>query len=561
MTAGTESQKINPLLDLNKIDINVGGGSGFDKVTFDSLLTSLKSETIDRSPAPKNDYHAEQAKRNQEYADRNNSIGNRSDEKRTQDNNRDIERTDKTDETGKSNESYRAETERQKTKYADSKSKSDENEISTDSSAINKDSEQSNESKENETSEGNAVKIGSLLFELANTKTAELTNAAANTEGAAAVTTDTEQESGQGLKNGALLNELLKGKTDETVTNTSANGKEAQGQAGLKVGDLLKDLVNAQATQEGKNQAEEAKGENAKAINTEALKTENGLKVGEQIKTTADVKTNGIEKELANVTAKQTNADSEITDTEVDELIKKLDNNGNADKKSDIKQDQVKEHKLQDFMAQKDTQESNNAKATISKVQPGMVENLFRESGVKPNVNATAKTAGENSDTNNISALSDVSAKSGGSKINAASPTGTIAKPSGFADVVNKIVYVAKGDNKLGVTVEHKDLGQLNIKLSLEKGVVNVHINTTDKAAREFVESNVQQLVDSLSKNGVSIGGFSVGLKNQQQHQGFSNNNSNKNDKAFSINGIEQQEYSKAAANVYSNNGRVSVFA
>ncbi len=89
------------------------------------------------------------------------------------------------------------------------------------------------------------------------------------------------------------------------------------------------------------------------------------------------------------------------------------------------------------------------------------------------------------------------------------------AKPSGFNDLLEKIVYVAKAGNRLEVSIEHGNLGKLNIDLSLEKGTLNVHINTSDKAVRELIENNIQHIVDSLAKEGVSIGGFSVSLKDQ----------------------------------------------
>ncbi len=560
--ANTDPQKINSQIALSKLDLNMGGNAVFDKVTFDSLLTNLKAAPVERRQSEHEDYHAEQTKRNKEYSGKSNEIDNRSEDHRAEESHRASEKSDRHIETVSHKEAYRDETVKKNSDHSDVKAELEVNESTVDSALTNKGTELTDEANHKESDENNASKISAVLFDIANSKAAELSAEIETVEGGEAALTEGDKESGEGLKNGALLYDALHGKSTEVVDTNTSNGKEGAGQAGVKAGDILKGLIDAKIAEASKTQVDTAvKSENPEEVKpvevkAESVKAENGLKLGELLNKSA-----GIEKELMTAMAKTDNAEGEEPDTEIDELIKNLDKNTPADKKADIKQAQIKETRIQDFMNQKDIQEGNNAKATVSKDLPGMVENLIRESGVKPNTNATVKTAGENSETNNISATNDVSAKSSSSKVNIVSPTGSSAKPSGFADVVNKIVYAVKGDTKLGVTVEHKDLGQLNIKLSLEKGVVNVHINTADKVARDFVESNIQQIVDSLSKNGVSVGGFSVGLKNHQNKEGFTNSNSNKRDKAFSIEGMEKHQYMRSTANVYGNQGRVSVFA
>ncbi len=93
-------------------------------------------------------------------------------------------------------------------------------------------------------------------------------------------------------------------------------------------------------------------------------------------------------------------------------------------------------------------------------------------------------------------------------------------RPTGFTELLEKIVYVAKSNNSLDVTIKHNDLGKLNINLTMEKGILNVHINTTERVVREFIQNNIQYIVDSLKENGVSIGGFSVNLRDQQDNRG-----------------------------------------
>jgi len=120
--------------------------------------------------------------------------------------------------------------------------------------------------------------------------------------------------------------------------------------------------------------------------------------------------------------------------------------------------------------------------------------------------------------------------------------------------VLDNIVYVIKGNNKMGVSLEHDILGKLNINLSMEKGMLNVHINASEKTAREFIENNIQYIVDSLAKDGLSVGGFSVGLKNHNDHERNVFMMSNRQESG-------EQQVINEKAKISSINGLVSVFA
>ncbi len=132
--------------------------------------------------------------------------------------------------------------------------------------------------------------------------------------------------------------------------------------------------------------------------------------------------------------------------------------------------------------------------------------------------------------------------------------SGNTPRPTGFNQALDNIVYVIKGNNKMGVSVEHDILGKLNINLSMEKGMLNVHINTSEKIAREFIENNIQYIVDSLAKDGLSVGGFSVGLKNHNDHEGnvFIMNNRQES---------REEQVVNEKAKISAMSGLVSVFA
>ncbi len=138
-------------------------------------------------------------------------------------------------------------------------------------------------------------------------------------------------------------------------------------------------------------------------------------------------------------------------------------------------------------------------------------------------------------------------------KLTEAAPSVSAVRASGFNQILDDIVYVVKGNSRLGVTIEHDSLGKLNINLSMDKGFLNVHINTSEKIVREFIENNVQYIVDSLAKDGVSISGFSVALKDHREPaEDISLMNSNN---------YQEQEVIKEQAQISAVTGLVSVFA
>ncbi len=98
-----------------------------------------------------------------------------------------------------------------------------------------------------------------------------------------------------------------------------------------------------------------------------------------------------------------------------------------------------------------------------------------------------------------------------------AGPSPVVARPHNFdtADAFDHAVSITKDGNRLAVQLDHGGLGKLDINLSLDKGAVNAQINVADDATKKLIENNMQQIVNSLLGDGVSVGGFSVSLKQQ----------------------------------------------
>jgi flagellar hook-length control protein FliK len=120
----------------------------------------------------------------------------------------------------------------------------------------------------------------------------------------------------------------------------------------------------------------------------------------------------------------------------------------------------------------------------------------------------------------NTNAIDKPDAFTEGSRSTGSIFTKNVARAAGFNDVLDRIVYVIKGNNRLGVSVEHDLLGKININLSMEKGMVHVHINASEKIASEFLEENLHYLMEELSQEGVNVGGFSFGMTDDNNEQG-----------------------------------------
>ncbi len=358
--------------------------------------------------------------------------------------------------------------------------------------------------------------------------------------------------------------ELLK--ANEQGISASETKITEQGLEGEKISRSVPSLSEGMSTKSAKTVDPEGLPVNRQDNSLSANKGNDKTEIQKNITEMPEIikkegKDNNIDAAL-NSTGKSIKPEEQSRNTKIEDLLSRVGKNSGDEQKTEIKQDHLRQVKTQEYVEEKYlTQGSFKSDGALNRVVPEFAEKFYRENGFIRNTEHTPKPIRMNTENNHISMVTETDAKGLEGKINSTSLASSVSRSSGFTEVVNKIVYAAKGERSLGVTVDHKDLGKLNIKLSLEKGMVHVHINTADKAAREFVESNIQQIVESLTKNGVSVGGFSVGLRNHQNSSGYDNGTSNQGNKEFSIDRAAEKEYVRAATNVYGNNGLVNVFA
>jgi len=131
------------------------------------------------------------------------------------------------------------------------------------------------------------------------------------------------------------------------------------------------------------------------------------------------------------------------------------------------------------------------------------------------------------------------------------------ARPNGVetSDAFDQVVSVLKDGNRLAVQMNHSGLGKLDINLSLDKGSVNAHINVADNATKKMIENDMQQIVNSILGDGVSVSGFSVSLRQQGKWDG-----SNQYQQDETKQGSDTDIHSVAAPSTNVAQGLVNIF-
>ena len=101
-------------------------------------------------------------------------------------------------------------------------------------------------------------------------------------------------------------------------------------------------------------------------------------------------------------------------------------------------------------------------------------------------------------------------------------PVGNVRPASATAgtEAFDGKVTVTNDGTRLAVTMEPEGLGKLQIDLRLDHGSINAQINVADQATRSMIERRSHEIVQALMQEGISVGGFSVGLRGNGSGQG-----------------------------------------
>lgn len=78
----------------------------------------------------------------------------------------------------------------------------------------------------------------------------------------------------------------------------------------------------------------------------------------------------------------------------------------------------------------------------------------------------------------------------------------------------DKILQLVHEGNRVTFSVEPEGIGRVDISLRVEDGALHALVRVADESTRNLFGNNVHSLVDALSREGLSIAGFHVSLRN-----------------------------------------------
>lgn len=94
-----------------------------------------------------------------------------------------------------------------------------------------------------------------------------------------------------------------------------------------------------------------------------------------------------------------------------------------------------------------------------------------------------------------------------------------------------KDIHILNKDKaSLEVRVEPEGLGKLDIKLILDNDSINAKIVAFDKNSKEVIEGNILNIIDSLTKEGLNVSGFSVSLRQRKEEPNYFKESGDKKD-------------------------------
>jgi flagellar hook-length control protein FliK len=125
----------------------------------------------------------------------------------------------------------------------------------------------------------------------------------------------------------------------------------------------------------------------------------------------------------------------------------------------------------------------------------------------------------------------------------------------------NRFTILRKSDTSVEVTLEPDGIGKLDIGINVEKGVLTATISATDAAAKGIIEKNLHEIVNALTKEGLTVGDFTVSLKDRDGSFKDGKNENDK-DKGHKVQGqIQVTQVTGYETVKYTANGGISIFA
>ncbi|MDA8239509.1 MAG: flagellar hook-length control protein FliK [Nitrospiraceae bacterium] len=163
-----------------------------------------------------------------------------------------------------------------------------------------------------------------------------------------------------------------------------------------------------------------------------------------------------------------------------------------------------------------------------SSAESGLEERRDRAGDAAKVLTATARhdEATPHQNTSNSAAVFAVGEKGG--RVNAAvQGAGPVQAGDRIITVADQTFRISRKDERsVEVTLEPEGLGKIEIALGLDKGTVHATIHAVENSAKEILQRNLTNIVATLSREGIAIGGFSVSLKEHRDGPGAGESNS-----------------------------------
>lgn len=101
------------------------------------------------------------------------------------------------------------------------------------------------------------------------------------------------------------------------------------------------------------------------------------------------------------------------------------------------------------------------------------------------------------------------------------------------------------------VTVEPEGIGELDIKLILNKGVINGYIKTPETATADLIIRNIPDIINSLIRDGLNIGNLSVSLRDYDRGNGMAHEDRDRPDDRSGPNELTVRSYSSGYIDIF----------
>ena len=118
----------------------------------------------------------------------------------------------------------------------------------------------------------------------------------------------------------------------------------------------------------------------------------------------------------------------------------------------------------------------------------------------------------------------------------------------------NTLIISNRNDNSIKLVLEPDGIGELNIEISQNEGAINAQFDVVETIGKELLEKNLNDILYSLIEGGVSIGNFSISLKDKRYRDKIKKNISDDNTREEKI----TENINRVIS--HKNDGNISIF-